>query len=76
MNVTITRTRFRNLAVRSYIDMTRVNVPGHPKPFRDTWHRYVDLSDDQDIGPSFKTKAEALAYLHVYAAENGYEAES
>jgi hypothetical protein len=73
MNVTITHTRFRDLAIRSYIDITRVNVPGHPKPFRDTYHRFLDLPSDQDIGPSFHTRAEAFACLHTFAAERGYK---
>lgn len=72
--VTITRTRFKNLGIRRYHNVYRVGVPGHRKPFQDSWYRYVDLSDDADIGPSFHTMAEALASLAEYAVGfNGAE---
>jgi len=73
-SITTTQTRFPQLAVRHYRNVTRVGVPGHARPFQDTWHRFVDTDDNQEIGPSFPTQAEAFAYLPVYAAENGYEA--
>jgi hypothetical protein len=65
--ITITKTRFKNLGIRSYRNVYRVGVPGYRKPFKDSWLRYVDLSDDADIGPSFKTMAEAMAGLTEYA---------
>lgn len=67
MPVTITKTRFKDLGIRRYHDVYRVGVPGHRKPFKDSWYRYVDLSDDADIGPSFHTMAEAQAGLAEYA---------
>lgn len=65
--ITVTPTRFGNLAIRGYISVTRVGVPGHRKPFADTWYRFTDVNDDADIGPSFKTKAEAFANLPEFA---------
>lgn len=65
--ITITKTRFRDMGIRRYARVWRVGVPGHVKPFMDSWYRYVDLSDDADIGPSFKTMAEAMAGLAEYA---------
>lgn len=56
-----------NLGIRGYRNGCRVGVPGHAKPFLDTWYRYVDLDDDRDIGPSFRTMAEAMAGLAEYA---------
>lgn len=54
----ITRTRFRELGVR------RVDAR--------TW-RFVSTDGDSDVGPEFRTKAEALAALEDYAAEYGCE---
>jgi len=70
--ITLTKTRFAGLAIRHYQGTCRVGVPGHRKPFKDTWLRFVDLADDADIGPSFKTKAEAFAALPGYAESYGY----
>lgn len=72
MGITLTRTRFASLGIRCYRNATRVGVPGHRKPFQDSWVRFVDLDDDADIGPSFHTKAEALAALADFARERGY----
>lgn len=70
--VALTQTRFEGLNIRSYYNVCRVGVPGHKKPFNDTWHRYcLDGEGDVDRGPSFKTKGEALAGLKDYAADNG-----
>ncbi len=67
-SITITHTRFRYLGVRRYHNVTRIGVPGHRKPFQDSWYRFVDTSCDADIGPSFKTMAEAVSELSAYAS--------
>ena len=70
--ITTLHTRFVDLGVRGYIGVTRVGVPGHGRPFSDTWWRYFDEIDNRDIGPLFPTKAECLSYLPTYAERNGY----
>lgn len=70
--ITLTETRFAGLAIRHYQGTYRVGVPGHRKPFKDSWLRFVDMTDDADIGPSFKTKAEAFAALPDYAESYGF----
>ena len=69
--ITLTRTRFNELAIRQYRDVSRIGVPGHSRPFKDSWLRYVDLQTDDDIGPSFKTMGEAQAGLAEYAEQFG-----
>lgn len=70
--VTTTATRFEGLAIRTYRNVTRVGVPGHARPFRDSWTRFVATEDDADVGPSFHTRQEAFSALAEYAAKGGY----
>ena len=66
------QTRFSGLGVRHYRNATRVGVPGHRRPFKETWWRFVDLETDSDIGASFPTKTEIYAELSNFATERGF----
>jgi hypothetical protein len=70
-------TRFPGIKLRHHRNVTRVGVPGHRGPFTDSYWRFACKDDPDDAlyydrGPSFASKAEALAELAEYAEFHGY----